>query len=112
AAGLVIAIALLASPSRSGFVGGHAVVTVLWTVVAPALLALGVRRPALRVAGLVLVAAAVAKLVLFDLVALDGLARVAAFLGAGLVLLAAGTRYARLLAGAEQPPHRVAAVAT
>ena len=51
-----------------------------------------------------LVAAAVAKLVLFDLVALDGLARVAAFLGAGLVLLAAGTRYARLVAEAEKAP--------
>ena len=34
----------------------------------------------------------------------DGLARVVAFLGAGLVLLAAGTRYARLVAEAEQPP--------
>jgi uncharacterized membrane protein len=50
---------------------------------------------------MVLVAAAVAKLVLFDLVALDGIARVAAFLGAGLVLLAAGTRYARMVAEAS-----------
>jgi uncharacterized membrane protein len=40
--------------------------------------------------------------VLFDLVALDGLARVGAFLGAGLVLLAAGTRYTRLVAEAER----------
>jgi uncharacterized membrane protein len=99
--GLVIAVALLLSPTRSGFVAGHAAVTVSWTVVAVVLLARGIRRPALRVAGLVLVAAAVAKLVLFDLVALDGLARVAAFLGAGLLLLAAGTRYARLVAEAE-----------
>ena len=99
--GLVIALALLVAPSRSGFVAGHAVVTVSWVVVALVLLARGVRRPALRVAGLVLVAAAVAKLVLFDLVALDGLARVGAFLGAGLLLLAAGTRYARLVAEAE-----------
>jgi uncharacterized membrane protein len=97
----VVALALLMSPTRSGFVGGHAVVTVLWTVVALVLLARGIRRPALRVAGLVVVGAAVAKLVLFDLVALDGLARVAAFLGAGLLLLAAGTRYARLVAEAE-----------
>jgi uncharacterized membrane protein len=51
---------------------------------------------------MVLVGAAVAKLVLFDLVALDGLARVGAFLGAGLVLLAAGTRYARMVAEAEK----------
>ena len=72
-----------------------------WTVLALALLARGIRRPALRMTGLVLVAAAVAKLLLFDLVALDGIARVAAFLGAGLVLLAAGTRYARMVAEAS-----------
>ena len=93
----------------AGFVAGHAVVTVSWTVVALVLLARGIRRPALRVAGLVLVAAAVAKLVLFDLVALDGLARVAAFLGAGLLLLAAGTRYARLVAEAESSDRSEAA---
>ena len=104
AAGGVINAALLISPTSTGFTAGHAVVTVSWTVGALVLLARGLRRPALRIAGLVLVAAAVAKLVLFDLVALDGLARVVAFLGAGLVLLAAGTRYARLVAEAEQPP--------
>ena len=104
AAGVVVNAALLISPTSLGFTAGHAVVTVSWTVAALILLARGLRRPALRVAGLVLVAAAVAKLVLFDLVALDGLARVGAFLGAGLVLLAAGTRYARLVAEAEQTP--------
>jgi hypothetical protein len=98
---LVVAVALLLAPSRAGFTAGHAVVTVSWTVVALVLLANGISRPALRVAGLVLVAAAVAKLVLFDLGALDGIARVAAFLGAGLLLLAAGTRYARLVAEAD-----------
>jgi hypothetical protein len=41
-----------------------------------------------------LVGAAVAKLVLFDLAALDGIARVAAFCG-GIALLAAGVRYGR-----------------
>ena len=97
---LVVTLALLVAPDRAGFTAGHALVTVSWTVVALALLARGISRPALRVTGLVLVAAAVAKLVLFDLVALDGIARVAAFLGAGLVLLAAGTRYARLVAEA------------
>ena len=104
AAGVIVNAALLVSPTSTGFTAGHAVVTVSWTVGALVLLARGLRRPALRIAGLVLVAAAVAKLVLFDLVALDGLARVVAFLGAGLVLLAAGTRYARLVAEAEQPP--------
>ena len=104
AAGVIVNAALLVSPTSTGFTAGHAVVTVSWTVGALVLLARGLRRQALRIAGLVLVAAAVAKLVLFDLVALDGLARVIAFLGAGLVLLAAGTRYARLVAEAEQPP--------
>jgi hypothetical protein len=102
AAGLVVESALLVSPDRAGFTAGHALVTVSWTVAALILLARGISRPALRIAGLVLVAAAVAKLVLFDLVALDGLARVGAFLGAGLVLLAAGTRYTRLVADAER----------
>jgi hypothetical protein len=99
-AGLAVSLALLVSPERTAFTVGHAVVTVSWTVLALVLLARGLRRPALRVTGLVLVAGAVAKLVLFDLVVLDGLAQVAAFLGAGLVLLAAGTRYARMVAEA------------
>ena len=100
AAGLVVTSALLVAPDRTVFTVAHAVVTVSWTVLALVLLARGLRRPALRATGLVLVAGAVAKLVLFDLVALDGLVRVAAFLGAGLVLLAAGTRYARMVAEA------------
>jgi uncharacterized membrane protein len=99
--GLVVNLALLVD-NRDGFTAGHALVTVSWTVAALVLLARGISRPALRVAGMALVAAAVAKLVLFDLGALDGLARVAAFLGAGLVLLAAGTRYARLITEHQQ----------
>ncbi|GJF01741.1 hypothetical protein PSD17_07050 [Pseudonocardia sp. D17] len=115
--GFVVGLALLVSPDRGGFVAGHAVVTVLWTVLALVLLARGIRNTPLRVAGLVLVAAAVAKLILFDLVSLDGLARVGAFLGAGLVLLFAGVRYARLVSEAETatgpatPPTGVAAPA-
>ena len=50
---------------------------------------------------MILVGAAVVKLVTFDLAALDGVARVLAFLGAGLVLLTAGTRYAKLVASAK-----------
>lgn len=101
AAGLVMALAILVAPTPDGFRAGHVVITVSWTVAALVLLAQGLRRPALRIAGLVLVAAAVAKLVLFDLVALDGIARVVVFLSAGLVLLAAGTRYARMVAEAD-----------
>jgi hypothetical protein len=101
ATSLVVTCALLVSDDRAGFTAGHALASVSWTAVALVLLARGIRRPAPRIAGMVLVGAAVAKLVLFDMVALDGVARVAAFLGAGLVLLAAGTRYARLVAEAE-----------
>ncbi|GLZ43882.1 hypothetical protein Acsp06_00670 [Actinomycetospora sp. NBRC 106375] len=99
ATGTVIAGALLVSPTRGAFLVGHVLVTVSWTAVALVLLARGLQASLPRVLGGVLVVAAVAKLVLFDLTALDGLARVAAFLGAGLVLLAAGTRYARAVAG-------------
>ena len=48
--------------------------------------------------GMALVAAAVAKLFLFDLGALDGIFRVVVFIAVGLVLLGTGTGYARLLA--------------
>ncbi|WP_326566959.1 DUF2339 domain-containing protein [Amycolatopsis rhabdoformis] len=98
AAGLILCAALLAVPGRSGFLLGHALITVSWTVAALVLLLRGIAVVALRVVGLVLVVAAVAKLILFDLAALDGLARVGAFLGAGLVLLLAGSRYARMVA--------------
>jgi uncharacterized membrane protein len=99
AAGVVLSAVLLSVPGRSGFLLGHVLITVSWTVAALVLLLRGIGVRALRVTGLVLVGAAVLKLVLFDLSALDGMARVAAFLGAGLVLLAAGTRYARLVSG-------------
>ncbi|WP_329054018.1 DUF2339 domain-containing protein [Amycolatopsis sp. NBC_01488] len=98
AAGVVLCGSLLALPDRAGFLLGHALITVSWTIAALVLLLRGIDVVGLRVSGLVLVGAAVLKLVLFDLAALDGLARVGAFLGAGLVLLAAGTRYARRVA--------------
>ncbi len=98
AAGALLCGALLILPGRSGFLLGHVVITVSWTVAALVLLIRGISAVGLRVIGLVLVGAAVLKLVLFDLAALDGMARVAAFLCAGLVLLAAGTRYAKLVA--------------
>ncbi|CCH35719.1 DUF2339 domain-containing protein [Actinosynnema sp. NPDC047251] len=98
AAGVVMCGALSVSQSVTGFLFGHTVVTVSWTVAALVLLVRGIDVRSLRVAGLVLVGAAVAKLLLFDLSALDGIARVLAFIGAGLVLLTAGTRYAKLVA--------------
>jgi uncharacterized membrane protein len=98
AAGVVLCAALLVSQDVTGFLFGHSIVTVSWTVAALVLLVRGIDRKSLRVAGLVLVGAAVAKLLLFDMAALDGIARVLAFIGAGLVLLTAGTRYAKLVA--------------
>jgi uncharacterized membrane protein len=103
AAGLVLCIALLVQTDRTGFLVGHVMITVSWTVAAILLLLRGIAVKPVRVVGLVLVGAAVVKLVLFDLSALDGLARVAAFLGAGLILLGAGTRYARLVSRQSQP---------
>jgi uncharacterized membrane protein len=96
---MFLAVGLLVSPDRDGFLLGHVLVTVSWTVAALVLLLRGIDSVPLRVAGLSLVVAALAKLVLFDLSSLDGMARVAAFLVAGLVLLAAGARYAKLVAG-------------
>lgn len=103
AAGAVLCTALLVSPDETGFLFGHSVVTVSWTVAALFLLVRGINNKALRISGLILVGAAVVKLVLFDLAALDGVARVLAFLGAGLVLLTAGTRYAKLVTSAKNP---------
>ena len=100
----VLAVGLLVSPDRTGFLLGHVLVTVSWTVGALFLLLRGIDVAAARVAGLALVAAALVKLVGFDLSSLDGLARVAAFLVAGLVLLAAGTRYAKLVAARTPYP--------
>jgi hypothetical protein len=94
----LLAVGLLVSPDRDGFLLGHVLVTVSWTIGALVLLLRGIDSVPMRVAGLSLVVAALAKLVLFDLSSLDGMARVAAFLVAGLVLLAAGARYAKLVA--------------
>jgi uncharacterized membrane protein len=96
--GAPLSVGLAVSPDRTGFLFGHVLVTVSWTVGALGLLVRGIDVVPLRVAGLALVGAALLKLVLFDLSSLDGIARVAAFLVAGLVLLAAGTRYAKLVA--------------
>jgi uncharacterized membrane protein len=94
----MLSVGLLIFPGRDGFLLGHVFVTVSWTVVALVLLLRGIDSVPPRVAGLSLVVAALTKLVLFDLSSLDGMARVMAFLVAGLVLLAAGARYARLVA--------------
>ncbi|MBY4127266.1 DUF2339 domain-containing protein [Rhodococcus fascians] len=89
----------------TGFTAGHTAATIEWMIAAFALLAFGLRSVthahAALVAGLALTAAAIAKLFLFDLVALDGLFRVIAFIAVGLLLLIAGTRYAKVFADRE-----------
>lgn len=103
--GTTLTLALLPLPDRTGFLLGHAVVTISWTVAALVLLLSGITRRIPRLCGLILVGSALLKLVLFDLASLDGIARAATFLGAGLVLLAAGTWYARRV-NAEQERRR------
>jgi uncharacterized membrane protein len=90
-----------------GFFAGHMAATICWIG-----LAAGVFRYALKLpraersvpigGGMALVAAAMAKLFLFDLGTLDGIFRVVVFIVVGLVLLGMGAGYARLLAQQDQ----------
>ncbi|WP_280499511.1 DUF2339 domain-containing protein [Nocardia cyriacigeorgica] len=98
----------VASGATDGFLIGHSAATIAWMAAATAALLYGLRRlsrsPAVAKlalgSGLLVTAAALAKLFLFDLATLDGLVRVAAFLIVGVLLLLAGTRYARAFADA------------
>lgn len=94
-AAAVLNAVLLASPTSTGFLTGHVLITLGWTAAGLILLLRAGGSAVLRVGGLLLAGAAVAKLGLFDLSTLDGLARVAVALGAGLALLVVGARYAR-----------------
>ena len=92
-----------------GFLGGHVAATICWMIVAAGLLVAsisiakgrrmfgGISRNVVVAAGLLLTAAAVAKLFLFDLATLDGIFRVTVFIVVGLILLALGSGYARAL---------------
>lgn len=86
--------------TRLGFFGGHAAATALWTALAAVLVTVVARRARDRTTyvrlGLALVAAAVAKLFLFDLSALGGLFRVVAFVITGLIVLAIGVAYSKV----------------
>ncbi|MGX9791534.1 DUF2339 domain-containing protein [Mycobacterium sp. MMS18-G62] len=85
-----------------GFFAGHMAATICWIAMAAGLfiyaarLARSVRSLPIG-GGLALVAAAMAKLFLFDLGTLDGIFRVVVFIVVGLVLLGMGAGYARLL---------------
>ncbi|UAK35504.1 DUF2339 domain-containing protein [Nocardia asteroides] len=98
----------VAAGTPNGFLVGHSAATILWMAGATGALLFGLRKLATEPAvaklalgsGLPVTAAALAKLFLFDLATLDGLVRVAAFLIVGILLLLAGTRYARAFADA------------
>jgi uncharacterized membrane protein len=87
-----------------GFFAGHMAATICWIAMAAGLFVYAARLRAraersLPIAGgLALVAAAMAKLFLFDLGTLDGIFRVVVFIVVGLVLLGMGAGYARMLA--------------
>jgi uncharacterized membrane protein len=85
-----------------GFFAGHMAATICWIAMAAGLFIYAARRPRTERSlpiggGLSLVAAAMAKLFLFDLGTLDGIFRVVVFIVVGLVLLGMGSGYARLL---------------
>jgi uncharacterized membrane protein len=96
--------------SQRSFENGHTVVSLMVALVGVSLLVVGLRRHSRdeRAAGLILLAAAVAKLFLYDLVELNLMARAVAFIAVGLLLLAGGIVYQRLWD--EELPNRAATV--
>lgn len=80
-----------------GYLVGHALVSILWMVLAAWILlaAPGLSDRASLGAGMVLAAAGVVKLVFFDLGTLEGMPRAAAFLVSGIALLAMASLRAR-----------------
>ena len=90
-----------------GFFAGHVAATICWIALAAAAFRYAARVPRAKRSlplggGLTLVAAAVAKLFLFDLGTLDGIFRVVVFIVVGLALLGMGAGYARLLAQQDE----------
>lgn len=77
---------------------GQAAVSTLWGLAGVGLLVSGLRREVaeLRVAGLLLLLAAAAKVFMFDLAALTSIYRVVSFVALGLILLAGSFAYQRL----------------
>jgi uncharacterized membrane protein len=101
----------LVGGEKRGFFAGHVAATICWIVLAAALLIYATRvsranRSLPIGGGLALVAAAMAKLFLFDLGTLDGIFRVVVFIVVGLVLLGMGAGYARLLEKQDQQQHQ------
>ena len=105
---LSVSLGVLIDPD-AGFRSGHVAATIVWMATAATLLWFarrghGPSRALILTAGLVLVAAAVAKLFLFDLAALDGVFRVIVFIVTGLMILTLGSVYARSLTDDRYQP--------
>ncbi|GAB93729.1 hypothetical protein GORHZ_243_00030 [Gordonia rhizosphera NBRC 16068] len=101
--------AVITGGTDEGFRGGHAAATILWVLAAAAGLLWarhqrGSARALTLTVSLAIIVAAVAKLFLFDLAALDGVFRVIAFIVVGLLLLALGVPYAQSLDSDESRP--------
>jgi uncharacterized membrane protein len=92
------------------FQRGETLVSVLWAIVALALLTAGLTRgmKELRYGGFGLLGLALAKLFVFDLSQLSSLARAASFLAVGLALLAGGFLVQRLAVRSAVMPDRPA----
>ncbi|MCF6390598.1 DUF2339 domain-containing protein [Mycobacterium sp. MBM] len=102
-----VTVGVLIGGTGGGFLAGHMAATICWIVLAAGLFGYATKldradRSVPIGGGMALVAAAVAKLFLFDLGTLDGIFRVAVFIVVGLVLLGMGAGYARLLAQQDQ----------
>ena len=98
---------VLVGGEGGGFFAGHMAATICWIAMAAALFVYAARLPKTERSlpiggGLALVAAAMAKLFLFDLGTLDGIFRVVVFIVVGLVLLGMGAGYARILERQDQ----------
>jgi uncharacterized membrane protein len=98
---------VLVGGEGGGFFAGHMAATICWIAMAAALFSYAARlarteRSLPIGGGLALVAAAMAKLFLFDLGTLDGIFRVVVFIVVGLVLLGMGAGYARILERQDQ----------
>jgi hypothetical protein len=87
----------------TSFQRGHTAVSTLWGAVGLALLVVGLKRGGrdLRVAGLLLFGASLAKLFLYDLANLSSIARALSFLAVGAVFLVGGFFYQRLAAAPD-----------
>ncbi|MGW0036839.1 DUF2339 domain-containing protein [Gordonia sp. NPDC003376] len=105
--------AWISGGTDGGFRAGHMAATIVWAITAVVALLWarrlhGTTRALAMSGGMGVITAAVAKLFLFDLTALDGLFRAIAFIVVGLLLLSLGVAYAQSLTGRSDDTDRLA----